>query len=698
MTSEIYFFFFHLNRKTLHDFFPMAFPIFIPDHLVVPPPSEHIASNLVKHVVMKGQDFHSFTYKPIQDTLILQHLKNLKGPGVLDSIMVVTFRPHEKNKENASAIHVVRRGVCLEGACYRFLGHSDAQLLDKTCLLMHDSDLAIYDYFEKFSDFSSFKSLSKRAECIGVLFTGFDKALPLSENNYFTIDDVKRGSYRTYNFSSGCGFMSMQVATEIKQLENLDYAPSVARVVYQGYFGILVVCSDLNLVKVEFRESMRKFTFAHKDLYTGIKSMGVIDYSRPYSKGYLDTQDVMLLADGGVAREYLSQLQDEYFALLENLLISKTQASYYLQITGQEELLRKLNAEGMEPILDELKKLQQDEILKLKGNEQEESTSGSNKTTKAHLKILVPKSRVVFGACDPFELLEYGECYFNPTLTEEEERQFSEIDRVVVFRASSYYPGDIRVLKVQRKHSEYEHHKDCLIFPIRGSRPHALECGGADLSGDKFFVSWDPNLIPRWRASPYSYLPNAMAHLGGRLYEEGLQLRLRERTKDYYHSVFGYSENYAREMKIKQRQELAEYFANYDTHLIDKFNDIFMKYASVGGPSSKECRHLHHVFFRAVRSAGRGKELNKIIAQYEEEYKSLSRPTAKPRRCCLVNLLIRNGWIKPFFQPGDDVWNMMEGSISEYLVRLAKNSQENTETEAKTDGPKNEEQSATGSD
>lgn len=678
----------------------MAFPIFIPDHLVVPPPAEHIENNLVKHVIMKGQDFQSFAYKPIQETLILQHLRNLKGPEVLDSIMVVTFHPHDKQKENTSAMNVVRRGVCLEGACYRFLGHSDAQLLEKTCLLIHDSDLAIYDYFEKFSDFYSFKSLSKRAECIGVLFTGFDKTLPLCENDYFTIDDVKRGSYKTYNFSPGCGFMSMQFATEIKQLENLDYTPCVARVVYQGYSGILVVRSDLSLVKVEFRESMRKFTFAHKDLYSGMTSLGVIDHSRPYSNGYLDTQDVMLLADGGVSREYLSQLQDEYFTLLENLLTSKSQASYYLQITGHEELLQKLNTEGMEPILEDLKKLQEDEIQKMKENEQEESTPGSSKKPNAHLKILVPKSRVVFGACDPFELLECGECYFNPTLTEEEERQFSEVDRVVVFRESSYYPGDIRVLKVQRKHPEFNQHKDCIIFPVQGSRPHALECGGADLSGDKFFVSWDPNLIPRWRTSPYSYVPNAIAHLGGRLYEQGFQLKLRERTKDYFHSVFGYSENYAREMKIKQRQELAEYFASYDTHIVDKFNEIFMKYASARGPSSKECRHLHHIFSRAVRSVGRGEELHKIIAQYEEEYKSLSRPTSKPRRCCLVNLLIRNGWIKPFFDPGDDVWNSMGKSASKHLQHLEDIPQKNTETAdtAAAEGKDSQEKSDTGSD
>lgn len=660
----------------------MAFPIFIPDNLVVPPPADHINNNLVKHVIMKGQDFHSFAYKPIEDSLILQHLRNLKGPEILDSLMVVTFRPHGKEKENASAMNVVRRGVCLEGACYRFLGHSDAQLLEKTCLLMHDSDLAIYDYFEKFADFYSFGNLSKRAECIGVLFTVFDKTLHLSENDYFTIDDVKRGSYKTYNFSAGCGFMSMQFATEIKQLENLDYVPSVARVVYQGYSGILVVRSDLNLVKVEFRESMRKFTFAHKDLYDGMTSVGLIDYSRPYSNGYLDTQDVMLLADGGVPREYLSQLQEEYFTLLENLLISKTPASYYLQITGQEELLHKLNSEGMEPILEDLKKLREDEMQKMKDNEQEESTLGSSRKSKAHLKILVPKSRVVFGACDPFGLLQYGECYFNPTLTEEEEKQFSEVDRIVVFRASSYYPGDIRVLKLQRKHDELNHHKDCIIFPVNGSRPHALECGGADLGVDKFFVSWDPNLIPRWRTSPYLYVPDAIAHLGGRLYDQGFQLKLKERTKNCFHSVFGYSDNYAREMKIKQRQELAEYFASYDTHIIDKFNEIFMKFASARGPSSKECRHLHHIFSRAVRSVGRGKELEKIIAQYEEEYKSLSRPTSKPRRCCLVNLLIRNGWIKPFFDPGDDVWNTMEKSASENLQRLENTPQKNTETTA----------------
>ncbi|KAK3729796.1 hypothetical protein QZH41_003409 [Actinostola sp. cb2023] len=647
----------------------MAFPIFVPDELVIPPPQDRVEKNLAKHIVMTGSSFTSFSYQPILDSLMMQYLRKHKGSDVVDLVMIVKFQENDAARESGSTMDVMKRGICLDGSCYRFLGHTDCQLAAKTCFLMHDSELAIYDYLEKFADFTSIVSVSKRSEYMGNLFVGFDKELTLKENDYFVIDDIKCGRH---NFSRGCGYMNMQFAAEVKQVEKLQYLPSVVKVVYQGFFGTFALRTDLNFVKVEFRNSMKKFNFEHRDLFNNMTSVGVLDFSRPYTNGYLGPKDVMLLADGGVSRDYLSQLQDEYYSLLENLCTSKTQAAYYLQTTGREDLLRMLNSEGLAAVKEDLAKIREEEITKIQGEDIDKMESKPSYQASTVVNVLVPKSRLVMGVCDPYAKLEHGQCHFSPTLlSPEEQKDFAEVDRVVVFRESSYYPGDVIVLRVVRKYNEdLGHLKDCIVFPATGSRPHALECGGGDLARDKFFVSWDPNLIPQWRTAPFSYGPSTIAHLGGRIYEQGLQIRFREKTKGYLNSVFGYPDDYARQMKMRQRQELAQYFASFDSNLPYKFESIFMKYASALGPSCKQCRHLHRAYFRSASSLGRGEELERVMSQYENEYKNLLRPESKPKRCCIVNKLVNNGWIKPFFDPGDDIWNSMGRSARGYLLQL----------------------------
>lgn len=112
--------------------------------------------------------------------------------------------------------------------------------------------------------------------------------------------------------------------------------------------------------------------------------------------------------------------------------------------------------------------------------------------------------------CDPFNELDYGECVFQPTLFDEVQlAEFQTAPEVMVVRNPCYHPGDIRVLRLVKDNPRYAHLSDCIVFPTKGPRPHADESSGGDLDGDEFFVSWDKELIPRWRSAPFDYSTNS---------------------------------------------------------------------------------------------------------------------------------------------------------------------------------------------
>ncbi|KAK3729797.1 hypothetical protein QZH41_003410 [Actinostola sp. cb2023] len=588
--------------------------------------------------------------------------------------MVVCFLPRGRG-DWSYALDVLKRGVCLEGSCYRFLGHSDHQLREKTCLLIKRSDLAIYDILSRFVDFFQVRNPAKRADCINVLFTGFETTLDLPQREYFEIEDERKGRH---NFTHGCGFMSQGFASEVQLSEQLFTPPSAAVVLYQGSCGVLVTRRDLKESKVEFRESMRKFTIADNELREKVTTFAVLDYSRPYTSGYLNIQSVMLLADRGVSHDYLKQLQEDYYLMLGNLCTNRSRAAYFLRTTGNSELFQMLQITGLKGINKELEKLRDTELENMKRCDEIEG--GRNLPNPYHgmkttLRVFVPKSRIVLGVCDPYGILNYGECYFKPTMSEEEEDEFEEVDQVVVIRHPSYYPGDALVIDVQRNAPEYEHLRDCIVFPVRGSCSHALECGGGNLDGDKFFVIWDRNLIPCYKAPPHDYGPSTLKYFGSSISEtlddslSSLGNLMRAQARNLCRSVLGTNNSYERRVKIATMYELTEYFAEYSPDLYYRFDCVYMNYASMLGPSSKECRQLHEHYSQVVSGVTEKHEFFKILERYDDEFQVLRESSSEqslPSQA-LQGILVGTGLAKPPFQRGDDVWEKMERRSKEFL-------------------------------
>ena len=106
-----------------------------------------------------------------------------------------------------------------------------------------------------------------------------------------------------------------------------------------------------------------------------------------------------------------------------------------------------------------------------------------NKREEQKIRILIPKSRLLFGACDPYGLLKAGECFLRVTLDEVGTSLTITGVNVLVSRNPCLHPGDLRKLKAINV-PELSHLTDCVVFSTNGSRPSADLMSGGDLDGD----------------------------------------------------------------------------------------------------------------------------------------------------------------------------------------------------------------------
>ena len=582
-------------------------PYYIPDEFITPPPAGHLEKALyVKHVDIRGRLVRPpMKYNKVEGgNLFMEYLISARGQQEVDRLMTVAFRP-ERGADTDCSQEILKRGIIFSGAIYRFLGHSNSQLKERTCTLMNASDEDIYELLAQFGKFSKIKTAAKRAKRIGLLFSTFSQSISLNEHEYTVIEDVERNNYI---FTDGCGFMSDSFAQEIQDIRGLDGKPCVVQVRYQGFKGVLILNQQLgHRVKVQFRKSMQKFTIPDERMRQTCTTFGVVKCSRPYTIGYLNKQITMLLADSGVKHSYLTGLQNDFHSMLRELCGTAASTEYYLRIKGEGKLVNWLHEYSLQSqrLQRELKSLRAKEIKKMQKDNATDGGNGGSVTqnAKCKLRVLVPRSRIVFGACDPFNELEHGQCVFQPTLFDEVQfAEFQTAQEVMVVRNPCYYPGDIRVLKLVKNRPQYDYLSDCIVFPTRGSRPHADESSGGDLDGDEFFVSWDQDLIPPciYRSAPFDYssrsplvvIPNAIKGFFGQL-GSSLHHRFTTWGQRQMPSLFGTAEQAEKAKKLKERRHMLEYFTTYSNDLVARVDAIFMKYAALYGPSCDECVYLN---------------------------------------------------------------------------------------------------------
>ena len=113
---------------------------------------------------------------------------------------------------------------------------------------------------------------------------------------------------------------------------------------------------------------------------------------------------------------------------------------------------------------------------------------------KAHIPI--PHSSSKIGVADPFGVLEPGEIFvqYQDNSYEEDQGRKLITGDVIVTRFPLSHPSCIRKLKAVAA-PELSYLVDVIVFSTKGDRPAQHMMSGGDLDGDKYFVSWDKNLV-----------------------------------------------------------------------------------------------------------------------------------------------------------------------------------------------------------
>ncbi|KAI0063600.1 RdRP-domain-containing protein [Artomyces pyxidatus] len=459
-------------------------------------------------------------------------------------------------------IRLFKAGLFLNGVQYRYYGHGNSQMRGRGCYLRQaNTDGELDQLIYAMGDLEKIMNVAKRAKRIGLLFSGAELDYVLDPKYVGDIDDLMTGDE---NFSDGCGLISRRLSMQISRskrviFRNRPYTPCVIQIRYRGYKGVLMLHPALDEEKihlVEFRKSMKKFNATADNIFS------VVDYSKPYSFGRLNSDIVVLLSSLGVTNEALLAKQTEYFQWIQDASQDVVKGFEFMSSLGKHVWAEKLLLDGIDSpaVQREIRASQKAELAAFRKNDD---------LKKERVRMLIHKSRRLFGVCDPYRILREGEVHVRITVSRTGVSAIHGLD-VIVVRNPCLHPGDI--LKLRAVYNpKLAHLVDCVVFPSMGRRAAPAMSSGGDLDGDEYFVCWDPVLVPRNISESYGYPPN------------------KEPTPP---------------TKIT-RQDLARHFATYNGSGMAQTAALHSKWVRVApeGALSTQCQELNALYSQAVDGA-----------------------------------------------------------------------------------------------
>lgn len=229
---------------------------------------------------------------------------------------------------------------------------------------------------------------------------------------------------------------------------------------------------------VEFRKSQKKFVATVDDTFA------VVGHSMPYTFGRLNNEIVVLLSSLGVTNEVFLRKQEQYFSWIRDASIDIAKGFEFLSSLGKHKVAEKLFLYGFDrstgpendlkgiDVLREVRAAQRSEIAAFRKNDDEK---------KERVRMLVHKSRRLYGVCDPFRILREGQVHVRITTSRNGVSTIKGLD-VIVVRNPCLHPGDILKLRAVDR-PELSHLVDCVVFASVGKRAAPSMSSGGDLDG-----------------------------------------------------------------------------------------------------------------------------------------------------------------------------------------------------------------------
>ncbi|TFK81241.1 RdRP-domain-containing protein [Polyporus arcularius HHB13444] len=398
----------------------------------------------------------------------------------------------------------VHEGVEINSIRYRFCGFTESQVkAGKLMFFREDEAWSVERLLASFGDLPSVylkSGYGKYAARLGLSFSSTVESLDIPQRLTLQIPELTAPDGSLH--SDGCGMIRDSFAAQLCAKHDLPSDTTVFQIRRGGIKGLLVRYPDdkfdtlcgaragLDVAPlVAYRPSMLKYD-------GGPTVLEINNVNSLPAAARLNVQLMVLLLTLGIPSTVFQRLLQDQLDLIGCILTDRTKALMYIRgelDAAAEDTL----AQGLYNML-------------LAGQDMTEPTVRQRlqrfqriqyESLRKKMNFRVQDSCYVFGVVDEEGVLSPDEVYINlPS------RSGVLVRDVVVARIPSYHPGDIRKLRAV-DHPELRHHRNCIVFP--STAPHSIPdtMSSGDLDGDKYFLTWDPSLLPLAEATPLNRAP-----------------------------------------------------------------------------------------------------------------------------------------------------------------------------------------------
>uniref|UniRef100_A0A915E7I7 RNA-dependent RNA polymerase n=1 Tax=Ditylenchus dipsaci TaxID=166011 RepID=A0A915E7I7_9BILA len=421
-----------------------------------------------------------------------------------DSFVRVIFRDDDWQKVHPNNVTYklanefigdrLKRGECIAGGNFNFIGASNSQLRDGGCYFLKENIENITKFRQELGSFST-TSIPKMMSRLGQCFTQASES-SVDMTSQILVEDFTGGCDRNgkpYIFSDGCGCMSLQAASQIAFDLGLEHPPSCVQ----------IRCgADEKPINFVFRKSQLKFG-TNEDI---VNKLEIVKYSSP-TPVCLNKPLINIL-------DQVSRLQSfESHARINNrikTLLEKHMFELCGTLTNEEAARNKLIAYSKLDCFN----LTEEPFFKLLLRA---SAKLSIHKLRQKSSIQIPAScgRVMFGVVDTTETLQSNQVFVqytnNVNNKNPSKKSFKTVvtGPVMMTKNPCIVAGDVRLFEAVDIPALRSLH-DVVVFPRYGVRPHPDEMAGSDLDGDEYVVTWDRELMIHHNEPAFDYTSDSV--------------------------------------------------------------------------------------------------------------------------------------------------------------------------------------------